>query len=259
MRCRARSWIAVVWPCAILRASSKASSMRIEPEISGVAINILGKFNPAIFTPAWFALHNLLPQSAADSANLGIAHQQLTAFSTDWLRLEVSTERFTAETLQAPNIRLRDLVVSVFNKHLYHTPLSALGINRSVHFQVPSMAARDRLGRILAPVEPWGAWMHALGSTGEQGGMTSLTMTQVDPEGRPPGGRINVKVEPSNRIGQGRLGVFVEVNDHYAIDNTSPSAGKQLMRLLDDNFDSSLSRSDGFVDHLMSLAVSMEV
>ncbi|MDE0622436.1 MAG: hypothetical protein OXH83_12275 [Bryobacterales bacterium] len=233
--------------------------MRIEPEISGVNIIILGKFNPAIFTPAWFALHNLLPQSAADSANLGIAHQHVTAFSTDWLRLEVSTERFFAETLQAPNVRLRDLVVSVFNKHLYHTPLNALGINRSVHFQVRSMAARDLLGRALAPVETWGAWGHELGSTGEDGGMTSLTMTQVDPEGRPPGGRVNVKVEPSNRIGQGRLGVYVEVNDHYAIDDTSPSAGKQLMRLLKDNFDESLSRSDGIIDHLMSLAVSTEV
>ena len=95
--------------------------------------------------------------------------------------------------------------------------------------------------------------------TGENGGMTSLTMTQVDPEGRLPVGRINVKVEQSNRIGQGRLGVFVEVNDHYAIDNTSPSPGKQLMRLLDDNFDSSLSGRDGIVDHLMSLAVSIEV
>ncbi len=233
--------------------------MRIEPEISGVTINILGKFNPAIFTPAWFALHNLLPQSAADSANLGIAHQQVTAFSTDWLRLEVSTGHFSAETLQAPNIRLRDLVVSVFNKHLYHTPLRAFGINRSVHFQVPSMATRDRLGRTLAPVEPWGEWGHDLGITGEQGGMTSLTMTQVDPEGRPSGGRINVKVEPSSRIGQGRLGVYVEVNDHYAIDDTSPSAGKQLMKLFGDNFDASLSRSDGIVDHLMSLAIGLEV
>ena len=233
--------------------------MRIEPEISGVTINILGKFNPAIFTPAWFALHNLLPQSAADSANLGIAHKQVTAFSTDWLRLEVSTGRFSAETLQAPNIRLRDLVVSVFNKHLYHTPLRAFGINRSVHFQVPSMAVRDRLGRTLAPMEPWGKWGHDLGTTGEHGGVTSLTMTQVDPEGRPSGGRINVKVEPSSRIGQGRLGVYVEVNDHYAIDDTSPSAGKQLMRLFEDNFDASLSRSDGIIDHLMSLAVSLEV
>ena len=93
-------------------------------------IIVLGKFNPAAFAPAWFALHNLLPLSAADSANLGIAHQHGTAFSTDWLRLEVSTEHFSAETLQAPNIRLRDLVVSVAKKHLYHTPLSALGINR---------------------------------------------------------------------------------------------------------------------------------
>ena len=83
-------------------------------------------------------------------------------------------------------------------------------------------------------------------------------MTQNDPKGRPPGGRINVKVEPSNRIGHGRLGVFVDVNDHYAIDDTGPKAGERLMGLLEDNFDSSLSRSDGIIDHLMSLAVSLE-
>ena len=88
--------------------------------------------------------------------------------------------------------------------------------------------------------------------------MTSLTMTQVNPPGRPPGGRINVKVEPSNRIGHGRFGVFVEVNDHYAIDDTGPTAGEQLMGLLEDNFDSSLGRSDGIIDHLMSLIVNLE-
>ena len=232
--------------------------MRIEPEISGVTVTMLGKFNPAILTPAWFALHDLLPQSAADSANLRVAHQEITAFSTDWLRLEVTTGSFAAETRQAPNIRLRDLVVSVFKRHLFHTPLRAFGINRLVHFQVSSIAARDRLGRTLAPVEPWGAWTLDLGSTGEHGGMTSLTMTQIDPEGRPPGGRINVKVEPSKLIGHGRLGVFIEVNDHYTIDDTSPKAGERLVGLLEDNFDSSLSRSDGIIDHLMSLAVELE-
>ena len=44
--------------------------MRIDPEISGVGIVVLGSFNPAIFTPAWFALHGLLPKSVADSADL---------------------------------------------------------------------------------------------------------------------------------------------------------------------------------------------
>ena len=185
-------------------------------------------------------------------------HQQVTVFSTDWLRLEVTAERFLGETLQAPYVRLRDLIVRVFKEHLYHTPLKALGINRNVHFQVSSLNARDRIGRTLAPVEPWGAWKHDLGLDGEHGGMTSLTMSQVDPEGRPKGGHINVKVEPSKRIGQGRLGVYVQVNDHYAIDDPSPQAGERLIGLFEDNFDMSLMRSDSIIDHIMSLAVSEE-
>ena len=47
--------------------------MRIEPEISSVSVILLGDFNPAIFTPAWFALHDLLPKGAAESADLNVA------------------------------------------------------------------------------------------------------------------------------------------------------------------------------------------
>ncbi len=233
--------------------------MRIEPEISGVSVVLLGNFNPAIFTPAWFALHGLLPQSAAESAKLAVAHEQISAFSTDWLRLEVTVQRFSAQTLQAPYVRLRDLVTAVFNEHLYHTPIKSFAINRTVHFQVRSLNARDRIGRTLVPVEPWGAWRNDLGATGEQGGMTSVTMSQIDPEGRAPGGRINVKVEPSNQIGQGRLGVFVDVNDHFVIADKPPQTGKQLVGLIEGNFDKSIGRSDGIIDHIMSLASGLEV
>ena len=37
--------------------------MRIEPETSGVSVVVLGTFNPAIFTPAWFELHGVLRAS----------------------------------------------------------------------------------------------------------------------------------------------------------------------------------------------------
>ena len=229
--------------------------MRTEPERSGVTVVLLGKFNPTIFTPAWFALHDLLPESAAESAELKVGHPLVTAFSYDWLRLEVTAERFAVETLLAPYIRLCDLVARVFKEHLYHTPLNAFGINRAVHFRVKSFAVRDQMGKTLAPVEPWGALGRDLGLDGEHGGMTSLTMSQVSPQGRPTGGKINVTVEPSNRIDQG-LGVYVLVNDHYANDDASPGAGERLMGLFEDNFDTSLKRSDSIVDHIMSLAVS---
>ena len=230
--------------------------MRIEPEISGVHVILLGDFNPAIFTPSWFALHGLLPERVADTANLRIASQHVTEFAADWLRLQVTAEQFFAETLLAPHVRLCDLIARTFKEYLHHTPVSALGINRDVHFRVPDFSERDRIGRTLAPTEPWGTWGRDLGPDGRSGGMTSLTMRQVNPEGRPTGGQINVTVEPSNRIGEGRTGVYVRVNDHYAIDNAELRTAERLMELLEVNFDSSLERSNGIIDHIMSLATN---
>ena len=230
--------------------------MRIEPEISGVSVVLVGKFNPAIFTPAWFALHEILPSAVATNAKLQVAHEQMTAFSTDWLQLQVLTNRFSVETLQAPYIRLRDIVARVFREYLNHTPLNALGINRNVHFQAPSLNARDHIGRTLAPVEPWGECGRNLRLDGEHGGMTSLKMTQGAPENRPAGDVINITIEPSTKVGQGRLGVYVGVNDHYTIGDTEPGSARRLMELLDANFEKSLKRSDDIVNHIMSLAVS---
>ena len=227
--------------------------MRITPEIDGVSIAVLGNFNPAIFTPAWFALNGLLPESVATNAVLTVAHEQVTQFNTDWLRLDVTLDRFFVETVQAPHVRVHDLVVRVFKEYLHHTPVTAFGINRSIHFGVGSLAARDQLGRTLAPVEPWGAWGQELGLDGERGGMTSLTMSQIDPEGRPTGGRINVKVEPSAKIGDGRTGVYVGVNDHYALGDTGPGVAARAMELLENNFEVSVNRSHAIVDHVMSL------
>ena len=231
--------------------------MRIEPEISGLAVVLLGDFNPAIFTPAWFTLHGLLPR-AADSADLKVAHRQVAEFSIDWLRLQVTSDRFAANTEQAPHVRVKDLVMRVFKEHLSHTPLRAMGINRSVDFRVGGLAERDRIGRTLAPVEPWGRWAAELGVDGEQGGMTSLTMCQVSPTGRPRGGSVNVKVEPSRRIGQGRSGIFVEVNDHYVADSGDTGGSSQLMEFLDRQFDTSIRRADEIIDHMMSLAQARE-
>ena len=227
--------------------------MRIQPEIDEVGVVLVGSLNPAIFTPAWFALHGLLPESAAESAELEVAHPQLTRFSTDWLRLQVTTDRFMAESAQAPYIRVRDLVVRVFKEHLDHTPLRAMGINRNVHFRVAGSTERDRIGRTLAPVAPWGRYAQDLDLEGENGGMTSITMSQLQFKGRPAGGQVNVTVEPSNRIGEGRSGVYVRVNDHFSVDSDAGGL-MQLIGFLENSFDISIRRSGGIVDHIMSLA-----
>ena len=222
--------------------------MRITPEIEAVSIVLVGNFNPVIFTPAWFALHELLPERIAATAQLVLAHKAIVQFNAEWLRLEVTRDQFRAETVQAPHVRVRDLVIRVFREHLHHTPVRAFGINRKVHFLVKSYAARDALGKKLAPVEPWGDLGRELGLDGEYGGLSSLRMTQSKPEGRPEGGRINITVEPSgSNWRHGRLGVYVACNDHYAIGGTEPSAAGDSMELLKNRFEASLSRSEKII------------
>ena len=224
--------------------------MRIEPENANVSLVMLGHFNPSIFTPQWFAWHGILPEKVVNIADLKIAHPQITMFGADWLNLIVQPERFAISTTQSPFVRLQDLAVRIFREHLPHTPLAVLGINREVHFSVQNFAECNKLSRLLAPVEPWGDWGEKL----KLGGMTSLTMTQLNLEGRPPGGAINVTVEPLNRGGQGRFGISVRVNDHYTIENLdSQMANREIVALLEKNFDESLRRADQIIDHIMSL------
>ena len=226
--------------------------MKIEPEISSVSVVILGHFNPAIFTPSWFAWRGLLPKKIVDIADLKIAHPQITEFNADWLNLQIVPDNFSISTTQSPFVRLRDLVVRIFREQLPHTPLKAMGINRAVHFSMGSFSERDRVGRMLAPVEPWGDLAKELELDGEHGGMTSLTMTQLDPEGRPPGGQVNVTVEPSKRIG--RTGVYVRINDHYTIEILEGQmATSEIVTLLEENFDKSLRRANQIINHIMTL------
>lgn len=232
----------------------RGMALRIEPDLSGVDIAFLGQFNPAILTPAWFAMHELLPNRVAESATSVVAHRDVTAFQADWLQLHVTQDEFRIHTAQSPYVRLYDLAERVFGEHLHHTPLKALGINRQVHFRVRNMAERDRIGRILAPVTVWGSWSDALGTTGDHGGPTSLTMTQVSPDDRPEDDRINVTVEPSGLVGDGHTGVYVRVNNYFVHQGVDSASTREVVALLKKHFESSIRFSDGIIDHVMSLA-----
>jgi hypothetical protein len=45
-------------------------ALRIEPEISGVAIVLRGSFNPSIFQPFWMAGQKLISKEAAELAKV---------------------------------------------------------------------------------------------------------------------------------------------------------------------------------------------
>ncbi len=229
--------------------------MRIEPEISGVQIVVLGDFNPAIFSPAWFAHHGLLRPTMADNATVGVIHPEASDFVADWLQLRVTKERFQAGTLHAPYVRLRDLVVRVLGDHLRHTPVRAFGINRDVHFLVGSPSDRDRLGTALVPLTPWGPWRERLDLDSPRGGMTSVRVSQLEPQdGRHRGGQVNIIVEPSVRVGQQGTGVYVRVNDHYTTETGGADSAQRLMEVLSTKFNGSIRMSEEIIDHIMSIS-----
>lgn len=228
--------------------------MRIEPEISGVQIVVLGKFNPVIFTPAWFALNKLLRESVTTNAQVQVIHRQVADFTADWLHLQVTNDRFSIATQQAPYERVRDLVFRVFSECLHHTPLSAFGINRNVHFLVRDSATKDSIGMTLAPFEPWGPWREQLDLDGKHGGMTGVRMSQFRPSGRHEGGSINVAVEPSAQVADRPRGIYVGVNDHFVSEHEGERAARSLMAVLFEEFRGSIKRSDAIIDHVMSLA-----
>ena len=227
--------------------------MRIEPEISAVSIVLLGHFNPAIFQPAWLSIHGLVASADVEQPDIRLIHPEIANFSWHWADLSIEKARFSINTTVAPYIRVSDFVAKLFGEVLPHTPIEAMGINRTVHFAVESEAQRNALGKLLAPQAPWGKLGEKLDADPPaRGGMISLVMQQTNPSGRE-AGYIRAKIEPSPRITENR-GLFMEVNDHFGLSSplTEGDGARRIMGYLDE-FDESIKNSESIVDQIMGL------
>ena len=174
------------------------------PELDGASVTLNGSFNPKIFQPQWFAQQGLLTQAEADAADIQIIHPQVCQFQTERFHLQVTPEQFTIAT--KPNTTsepLRDLVAGVFFI-LEHTPVTAMGINRMMHFPVGSEELWHRIGDNLAPKKFWIPVLNG------RPGLESLSISAI-PEGDKKF-RLNIKIQPSRLI---TTGVYFEANNHH--------------------------------------------
>jgi len=231
--------------------------MRITPESGGAHIVLLGAFNPPIFRPEWFAANGILGKDDAASANVELLHTTISVFSLSWGRIAIDQKRFAADATVPPFVRVRDLVVCTFKQYLMHTPIYHIGINRTVHFNVSSFEARDKIGRLLAPQTTWGEWgkqiAGPLDDRRKRGGMVSLSMSQM---ARPDGlqGRITAKIEPSPLFVE--RGIFMDINDHYAVGEPDDILGAEpAMHIIEEQWEKSIARSEWIVDQIMALDV----
>jgi hypothetical protein len=232
--------------------------MRIKPQLDQATIVLVGRFNPAIFQPAWFALHKMLGQKEAESPQIKLIQAGVSQFKVDQFELLVLSDRFSITSLDGHPEHIKDLVISCFGQNLSHTPVLAMGINRATHFDTGSFEVRDRVGSRLAPKDVWGAWgkeieASPLDPKDARGGMISIAMQQsMRPDGNK--GHVQAKVEPSTRIANS-TGIFVDVNDHFELRGAEQAVqdASSAVAVLESNWEASLQRSAMIIDQIMAL------
>jgi hypothetical protein len=211
------------------------------PEISEASLVLVGSFNASIFQPEWFARQGLLSQSEVDTAKITIVHPEICQFETETLTIQVTKERFIASSKQdASPAPLRDLVLGTFFI-LEHTPITAMGINRLMHFRMESDEKWHQLGDKLAPKEGWKDVLEG------RPGMRSLLITAERLQ--PVKSTVNAKVEPSTRI---HPGAYFEINEHFP--GAEVDSAKSLLDVLREHWEGAQIYGSTIANHILDWA-----
>jgi len=239
--------------------------MIYKPLIHSAAVVMLGNFNPAIFSPAWFALNDLIPDFDPDTAAVRIITGEYTQISAANVHVIAQQDRFQVETFDDPFVTILDLIIGIFGVKLPHTPIHQFGINYQLHFALESAEQRVRFGRLLAPIAPWGAWGRNIEEESTEiehtGGVREIIMEEAAPPGRKKGGYRRVNIAPSLRLDivDPMLGVFISVNDHYAFEREKdePIDASLAIEELKNRFEQSIDEAKWIVEGLMKTAKSV--
>jgi hypothetical protein len=218
----------------------KPDDLRLEAR----SVVLLGSFNPPIFHPQWFESMALVPSDASSDVEL-ITPDVTKITLGGWLEVVVLRDRFTVQTTDPLKYEtMRDLVVSTFTI-LAHTPLTALGLNHDRHYRIPREEDWHALGHILAPKDMWSTVL-------EKPGMRSLTIEGVRPDKL--SGAIYVKVEPSQRMEPGEVGIFFGVNDHFNLDADAFAKDPEILRsYVEGHWTESANLTDRVIDATFEL------
>jgi len=173
-------------------------------ELEGVAVVLVGNFNPAIFQPMWLAKNQLVREEEAQAATIQLIRPELSSFVIGAINVVVVTNQFQAETAALDKGEvLKDLVVGCF-RLLEHTPISSLVISRHMHFRMPSTEAWNRVGHMIVPKSP--LWDGILENPGTRVAEIEGTRPTA------PSGKLHFRIEPSLRV---PCSVYIGTGERY--------------------------------------------
>ena len=231
------------------------------PERHSVSIVLLGKFNPSIFQPFWFAECGLISRGSADAATVGVIHQDVAQFAVESFSAEVTQVRAKFETKDLANAQiLRDVVVNTF-AILEHTPIAKFGFNSNKTFYLSSEEEWHSYGHHFGPKQSWNAVI-------ESPGLLDVTMVGTRAGSKSDHIQISTGPSPDSKrqvLPDGteaapasiRYGIRVDLNEHYELEknpNTSVSDRNCcLLETLQSDWNGFLKYSDEVSAHLLSV------
>ncbi len=210
--------------------------------LQGMNIVLLGDFNPKIFQPAWFAAQNLIGEKEAELADVQVIMPDVVVCTMEWLRVQVTHERFQFSTEQEPYYELmRDLTIGTFTL-LEHTPIHSLGINMDFHYKMPSIDSWHAFGHKLAPKPHWEGIL-------KNPGLATLIMQGERTDNYT--GYMRVSVAPSVKT-KSTHGIHIGVNDHYQLPDINNVLGcGEIIKILKDTWIDSVNNAKSISSKLL--------
>jgi hypothetical protein len=218
-------------------------------EIDLVSVVVLGKFNPAIFHPQWFARFNLLGPTETEESKIEITHRDISIFTAGWAKVQVTQDQAILESSDpTKKHEIRDLALGTFHI-LEHTPLTAFGINTTRHYRTESENTWHAIGDYFAPKDPWKALFDG------QKLRTGLNAMSIWGDRKDcSASRIQIQIGPSERV---KAGVCIKINQHYDLPKSDDEDSTQLAldrfgEWIQEDFEGFIQYSDRVAAHLWS-------
>lgn len=170
------------------------------------SIVVSGKMNPSIHHPAWYRATDLLtPDETEVAYRDAMTTAMLSKFSTNQLEIVCDQDLWQATTRSEQHVeRIERLARETF-RILYHTPVSAFGINCAFH----RATIVPHVGRFLADLA-MRLGLYSEVRDDEEGSSAALKHTR----GRADGAQMNVTIDASIKSSSS---IFVYVNMHHQI------------------------------------------
>jgi len=225
-----------------------------------MSVVVPGEYDPLLITPRWLREKDLIGAEDYDSYGIEIISSGGTVVSFGSIVLRVLPDTLQVST-DAPDDAeaVRDLAAGILLSMPRDTAgISAMGINRAVHFAVPQDAYHT-VGDTLVPKGIWDGVLYLAG-------MVNVGLNGVREDGYD--GGINVQVQPSNVV---RPGVYVSINDHYTLTHTEVPTDRNFpvdpellnpqrsadklqvaVKILTDDFATSRNRAQAIIDRVAS-------